>query len=212
MILELRQYTLQPGRRDELIELFEREFVESQEAVGARVLGTFREPERPDRFVWVRGFVDMATRLSALQRFYGGPVWQQHRAAANATMVDSDDVLLLEPVRRALIGTPRPPVGEGAPGPGRVLAVVHLLDTAPAPDAPAVEHLLGVPLVVARTAAEANDFPALPVRDERAEVWFAVFPDADALHAAVQRAAGTAAWGAPAQVMALEPTARSEVR
>ena len=31
-VLELRQYTLKPGMRDILIELFEREFVESQEA------------------------------------------------------------------------------------------------------------------------------------------------------------------------------------
>ena len=31
-VLELRQYTLHPGRRDELVALFEREFVEPQEA------------------------------------------------------------------------------------------------------------------------------------------------------------------------------------
>ena len=31
-ILELRMYTLHPGRRDELIRLFEREFVEAEQA------------------------------------------------------------------------------------------------------------------------------------------------------------------------------------
>src|SRR6185295_7643561 len=31
MIVELRRYTLRAGRRDELIELFDREFVETQE-------------------------------------------------------------------------------------------------------------------------------------------------------------------------------------
>ena len=31
-VLELRQYTLKPGQRDVLINLFERHFVESQEA------------------------------------------------------------------------------------------------------------------------------------------------------------------------------------
>ncbi|RZL06943.1 MAG: NIPSNAP family protein, partial [Rubrivivax sp.] len=35
-IVELRRYTLHPGQRDTLIELFEREFVESQEALGMR--------------------------------------------------------------------------------------------------------------------------------------------------------------------------------
>jgi hypothetical protein len=33
-IVELRQYTLRPGQRDVLIDLFDREFVESQEAAG----------------------------------------------------------------------------------------------------------------------------------------------------------------------------------
>src|SRR5436190_19037883 len=97
-VVELRQYTLYPGRRDELIELFDREFVESQEALGMRVLGQFRDLDAPDRFVWVRGFGDMATRAEGLTAFYGGPVWRANSAAANATMIDSDDVLLLRPL------------------------------------------------------------------------------------------------------------------
>ena len=35
-IVELRQYTVYPERRDDLITLFDREFVESQEALGMR--------------------------------------------------------------------------------------------------------------------------------------------------------------------------------
>src|SRR5258708_966774 len=97
-VLELRQYTLFPGRRDVLIELFDREFVETQEAVGMRVVGQFRDLDDPDRFVWLRGFRDMASRAAALGAFYQGPVWQAHRDAANATMADSSDVLLLRPL------------------------------------------------------------------------------------------------------------------
>jgi len=36
-VLELRQYTLRGARRDELIELFERRFIEPQNALGAHV-------------------------------------------------------------------------------------------------------------------------------------------------------------------------------
>jgi len=96
-VLELRQYTLHPGQRDALIELFDREFVESQEALGAHVVGQFRDLDRPDRFVWIRGFASMEARRTALEGFYGGPVWAQHRDAANATMIDFDDVHLLRP-------------------------------------------------------------------------------------------------------------------
>src|SRR6516164_1017440 len=96
-IVELRQYTLHPGRRDELIELFEREFLESQETAGITLIGQFRVIDDADRFVWLRGFTDMESRPDALAAFYGGPVWAVHRDAANATMVDSDNVLLLRP-------------------------------------------------------------------------------------------------------------------
>jgi hypothetical protein len=85
VIVELRQYTLLPGRRDELIELFDREFVESQDACGMRILGQFRDLDRPDRFVWLREFPDMDSRLKALNDFYTGPVWKANSAKANAT-------------------------------------------------------------------------------------------------------------------------------
>jgi hypothetical protein len=39
----------------------------------------------------------MPSRAQALKDFYGGPVWKAHREAANATMIDSDDVLFLHP-------------------------------------------------------------------------------------------------------------------
>lgn len=97
-IVELRRYTLHAGRRDELIELFEREFVETQEAVGIQVLGQFYDLDDLNQFVWLRGFNDMPAREMSLHAFYSGPVWKAHRDAANATMINSDNVLLLRPV------------------------------------------------------------------------------------------------------------------
>ena len=100
-IVELRQYTLHPGKRDVLIDLFDRQFIEPQEALGMKIIGQFRDVDDRNRFVWLRGFRDMASRAQALQDFYGGPVWKAHREAANATMVDSDNVLLLRPASPA---------------------------------------------------------------------------------------------------------------
>src|SRR6266436_7570283 len=120
-ILELRQYTLHPGQRDVLIELFERAFIETQEAVGAAVIGQFRDLEDPNRFVWLRGFPDMEKHLAALQAFYGGVVWKEHREAANATMVDSDNVLLLRPAAPtsgfSLENMKRPPLSAATTSP-----------------------------------------------------------------------------------------------
>jgi hypothetical protein len=75
-VVEFRQYTLHPGRRDDLIGLFERELIEPQETAGMALVGQFRDADDPDRFVWLRGFPDMKTRAEALGRFYYGPMWK----------------------------------------------------------------------------------------------------------------------------------------
>ncbi|MFD5199287.1 NIPSNAP family protein [Streptomyces sp. NPDC058375] len=172
-VVELRQYTLHPGARDTLIELFERQFVTGQEEAGIRVGGRFRDLDDPDRFVWLRSFPDMAERARALHAFYCGPVWRAHRDAATATMVDSDDVLLLR-------GPAVPvPTVSGPAGAGTVVATIcHPLD--PAAFADHVERRLrpelpagAVPQQVLRTEHAENTFPALPVRTgEDVVVWF----------------------------------------
>ncbi|ATU93304.1 NIPSNAP family protein [Phyllobacterium zundukense] len=100
-IAELRRYTLHPGRRDDLIALFDTHFLEGQESCGMKIIGQFRDLDDPDAFVWLRGFDDMQARHAALTRFYDGPVWGAHSNTANGTMIDSDDVLLLHPVEDA---------------------------------------------------------------------------------------------------------------
>jgi len=110
--VELRRYRLRPGRRDELIELFDRELLQPQETVGLQVLGQFRDADEPDQFVWLRGFgeSDPDVRARSLEAFYTGPTWAAHGPAANATMLDSDDVLLLRPAREDLaLEVPVPP-------------------------------------------------------------------------------------------------------
>jgi hypothetical protein len=182
-IVELRRYVLRPGRRDELIELFEREFVEPQEALGAQIVGMFRDVRDPDRFVWIRSFPDMAVRLAALRGFYGGPVWREHGPAANVTMIDSDDVHLLEQESGEFVP---------APGNGRVVAVI-------APPGIALPEL-PAPFVQLRTSEHDNDFPALPVHTHPVHVRIASVPDTAAISAD-----GVDVWE-------LAPTARSRYR
>ncbi|WP_018349827.1 NIPSNAP family protein [Longispora albida] len=154
-VLELRQYTLHPGQRDVLIDLFERLFVAGQEEAGMGIPGHFRDWDDPDRFVWLRTFPDMESRKDMLHAFYYGPVWQAHRNEANATMIDSDNVLLLEPA------TP------GSPPPGRSTVEISVYERSKAPSLTA-----GGTGYVTKHAE--NTFPALPVREgEDVYVWFA---------------------------------------
>ena len=137
-VVELRQYTLHPGQRDVLIDLFDREFVETQEAAGMRIIGQFRDHDHPDRFVWLRGFRDMTSRAKALTDFYSGAVWKAHREAANATMIDSDNVLLLRPALPtsgfSLENMKRPPVGSHGVPASLVVTTIYYFGRAVPPD------------------------------------------------------------------------------
>jgi hypothetical protein len=218
-VVELRQYILHPGRRDALINLFDREFVETQEAVGLGVIGQFRDLDDADRFAWLRGFADMDARRVGLQAFYGGPVWAAHRDAANATMVDSSDVWLLQPAwpgaglslqrggRAAQAATASPP--------GVVLATVcPLLQAA---DEALLQACRARPPGAARrqgwyvTEPARNDFPRLPVHEgQPVLVHLALYDDAaGAAQAEPVAALLHGRLSAPAQIRRWAPTARS---
>ena len=231
-VVELRQYTLRPGQRDVLIDLFDREFVESQEADGMAIVGQFRDLDDPDRFTWIRGFASMPARARALASFYGGPVWKAHSAAANATMIDSDNVLLLRPVT-ARSGFP-PPAGHAPAAPSRVLVTLYYRDR-PFDDAfadffdrqarPVLTEAGATPLASLQTEHAENTFPALPVRTgENVFAWLARFPSPALLDDHLRQIERSAEWRdsvlpalsslitGSAQQLRLAPTARSQLR
>ena len=236
-MLELRQYTLRPGQRDTLIELFDRELVETQEAVGMTVIAQFRDVDDLDRFVWVRGFPDMASRAEALTAFYGGPVWKAHGDAANATMVDSSNVLLLRPVDGGSGFPPplrtRPQVGAGEPPSSVFVATIYYRDTTIDGEflrffadqvQPVMAEAGAPPLAVLQTEPAENNYPALPVREgENSLVWFSRFESSAEYDEHVRRAAASERWNArvlpellarvtgPPQLLRLRPTTRSQL-
>ena len=191
--VELRRYALHPDQREALIELFDREFVETQEAAGMEILGQFRDLDDPDSFVWLRGFSDMGSRQRSLEAFYSGPVWKAHAAAANATMVNVDNILLLRPLSGLKLDTDRRASRASRARPPGLLAVtIYPLSTASAGEFPAFFSRELQPTlrqtdcsVVATYVTEhsENTFPALPVRAAEVFVWMAMFAD-EADHAA----------------------------
>ena len=229
-VAELRQYTLKPDQRETLIALFDREFVETQEATGMTVIGQFRDLDRPDMFVWLRGFETMAARREALTAFYDGPVWAAHKDAANATMIDSDDVLLLRPAWADagfnLAGLQRP--ATAAPGkasnenplPGFVeISIHHLRSGAEAGFGERFRRETlprlaadGARLLAAFVTEPAeNTFPRLPVRlGENVFITVAAFNDEPA------RARNHVGLASPdlirTETLRLAPTSRSLLR
>jgi hypothetical protein len=204
-VLELRQYTLHPGRRDDLLDVFERALVEPQERVGMHVVGTFIDLDRPDRFVWLRGFADNDARSTALHTFYTGDVWRANSEEANATMIDSDDVLLLQPVPgRGLPETAgvRPADRTGPESLRIISGTVYSLEPG-ADDAATLAAIDPSALGVLHTHPGPNGFPALPVREGEQVVVVLTDgdePGADLPGASISRR------------LRLSPTPRSELR
>ncbi len=235
-VVELRQYTLHDGTRERLIDLFENEFIESQEALGIRVIGPFRDLEDPNRFVWLRGFPDMNERGRMLSAFYEGPVWRAHRDAANATMIDSDNVLLLRPTHGR---SANPAVANGFDmgSFGRdalVVANIHYVDSSAIRDFtqffentmnPVLANTGAHVIATFETEAAANTFSRLPVREgETVLIWLAAFRDTRQFEEHVTALRDSPDWRKHApqdvlrqfarkpEVLKLAPTPRSQVQ
>jgi hypothetical protein len=230
-IVELRRYTLQPGQREAFVNQFESFFPEAFQQLGALALGQFAERGKPDAFTWLRGFPDLDARARVSEAFYAGPLWKEQRTAANARIVDSDDVLLLHPLRPDT-GIPAlpalDPVAEpqGAGGvvvaqlfavkPGQVEAFTLAAEAifASYREAGAREAGLLVSLDVP------NNYPRLPIRSDGPYLlWLGILADDASLRRfeplAARGTAGLAATGllrAEPERIVLDPTRRSRLR
>jgi hypothetical protein len=236
-VVELRQYITYPGERDTLIHLFDERFIESQEAVGIKVVAQFRDVNDPDRFIWVRGFGGMDARKKALGDFYYGALWKANSNAANATLYDNDDVLLLRPASPGAgfaYDPGRRPAPGATPANNFVVAQIYYFAHEVTPGFTAFFDRELMPLferhgahVMARLVSEKsrNTFERLPVRENvDVFVWFASFPNRaaydDYLGSLGQDKRWRGEWfGAlrkslarPPEVLMLTPSARSQLR
>lgn len=241
-VVELRNYLLKDGATSAFIRYFEEHFLFSQREEGMHVLGQFEVVAEPNRFVWIRGFENMQTRLRGLSGFYGGSFWQAHSAQANEMMLEHHNVHLLRPLGsiaaltggRSLEDRAEDPPGAFPPHVG--LVAVDFCRTRPG----ALDRVIGLfeqrlrpalvkqgQHVLGHFVAELtpNDYPRLPViQDASLLVVLSGYPDRD--HYARSRTEGSTsdAWwtlgqGEMRQLLAadvstvlLRPTARSLIR
>ena len=230
-LFELRNYSTRPGRRDALVDLFERHFLDAYEAAGARVVGTFMNQRDPDRWVWIRAFADNRARGEALDGFYRSPEWLARRAAANDTIADISDALLLR-LRFGEFASLRAPDGDS----GQPASVVECLrwfpregqaarlaDRVLADLVPLLTRSGGAAAAVLESVALPNSYPRLPLREDAAVVVLTRYADAMSYQAALASRDRPAAWRRavdvidrlavrPLEAWPLQPTARSALR
>lgn len=237
-VVELRQYTALPGKRDDLIRLYEERFIESQEAAGISLPGQFRVTSNPNQFDWLQGFRSMSARLKGFNAFYQGSAWRTYRARVNEELLENGNVLLLQPAHAGSgfpdSGTPRPPIGSTAAPHGVVVATIYYLGANSSARfdryfeqtiRPVVTRYGARVLATFVTDHSPNNFPKLPVRgDVDVFLWFACYASGTAYRQFETSLTADPRWWAiqgdfaldqmylPTEIHVLQPTPRSTLR
>jgi hypothetical protein len=224
-VIEFRRYTTVEGGQAAFARYFETLFPEAFQQLGALALGQFTERGNPNSFLWLRGFSSWEQRAVVNAAFYYGPVWKEHKATLNGLMTDSDNVLLLRPLRSGSGVAVLPAVDpllepDGATGeavallftvrPGQLERFAELAAPAFAAWSEAGWREAGT----LATLDMPNNFPQLPVRGDGPHlVWLGTAavgctpPDVEVLTDAAR-----ALLAEPPERILLRPTHRSRLR
>lgn len=97
--IELRNYTLLSGMRDQFSFYMDRVIIPKQGELGGHLMNAFSLNKADDHYVWIRGFEDMQSRSKFMKDFYYSDYWRKTAAECNSMLMDSYDVHLLNPCR-----------------------------------------------------------------------------------------------------------------
>ncbi len=220
--VELRVYSAKEASRDRFLTYFEEHYLESQEVLGMRIWGQFRDLETPTHFVWIRGYRDMEQRKDGLTRFYTSPMWQETNLEVGKMLAGpAVHVHFLEPVskkHRFADDLRRPAfLAEAPERSGRVVAQVFEIGDHSYDEVVAILEQYHIPpwqdagavsLGLFRTNREPNNFTPLPVLDEEVVVWFFTVSGRGVYDAAVRDLASPIA---PMETFVLDPGNRSRM-
>ncbi len=229
-VIELRRYSIKPGEREHFAQCFESYFPEAFQQLGALVFGQFLERGNGSMFTWLRGFHDMDARATVCASMYYGPLWKEHRQTMNRRLIDSDNVLLLRPIKGSIPVLPAvDPVAE--PHGARGVVVAQIFSVRPDRVDALAEHAApwferyqaaGVrELAILATHGERNNFPQHPVREDGPFlVWLGLFDGDAAVTSAVEAIADESAQSLTAggllrgqpELMVMDPSPRSRLR
>lgn len=230
-VIEFRRYRTSPGEREHFTAYFDTLFPEAMQQLGALVLGSFHERGDDTAFTWLRGFHSLSDRPIVNAAFYYGPVWKEHKAAVNAILPDSDNVMLLEPLpgRDVMVLPAVDPVQETNGARGVLVAVIFSIKKDAVGDFArqaepwfARYRAAGMrEMGVLQTLDVPNNFPQLPVRqDGPFLVWMGMVKDDRALQErfetlrreSMKAFTGTGLLRAEPETVIMDPTGRSRLR
>jgi len=96
MVIEMRTYRTNPGKRPEFLEIFRSKSMPAHAEIGMKILGPFLSIEDPDVFFFMRGFPDAPSREPMKAKFYEGELWKLELENILMPMLERYDVVLVE--------------------------------------------------------------------------------------------------------------------
>ena len=105
MLFELRQYTINEGKRAEFVRLMEEQIIPFQTQQGMTILGSFISEEDENTYVWIRRFQSEEERERLYEAVYGSDYWRDEVAPQVGEMMSRDSIVV-----RRLEATPRSPI------------------------------------------------------------------------------------------------------
>jgi quinol monooxygenase YgiN len=80
MIIEFREYTCHPGKRDSWVKLMEERIVPYQAAKGMAILALWVSETDPNLFYWMRRFENEDVRKAQYDAVYKNDIWRNEFA------------------------------------------------------------------------------------------------------------------------------------
>ena len=105
MLFELRQYTINEGRREEFVRLMEEQIIPFQVSQGMTILGSFISEEDESTYVWIRRFHSEEEREQLYEAVYASDHWTNEIAPQVGEMMSRDSISV-----KRLEATPRSPI------------------------------------------------------------------------------------------------------
>src|SRR6201988_5449179 len=96
MIIEMRTYKIEPGRRAEFLKTFESKARPEHQKIGMKILGPFLSVENDDTFFWMRAFSDEQSRERMRNEFYEGKLWKEDLEQKLMPILPKYDVVFVE--------------------------------------------------------------------------------------------------------------------
>jgi hypothetical protein len=103
MLLEVRSYTVNEGKREAFVDWFDNKALPVMKSCGIDVLGQFTSTEDENTFVWLRSFADEADKDAKYEAFYGSDAWTNGLAAEAKELVSSIEVKVVSPTEKSAI-------------------------------------------------------------------------------------------------------------